>query len=342
MKKHANTLYITTEGAYLFRRGEELVVRIEDENRFSMPIHTLDQVTCFGAVTASPFCLQLCCENGVSVTFLDRNGRFMARVEGPVSGNVLLRQEQYRLADQPQASSRIAAQCVIGKIANCRQVLLRSIRNRDDDASRLQEVEGSLSLLLHKVQNADATCDEIRGMEGDAAAGYFSVFDDLITSQKGDFFFRKRTRRPPLDRVNAMLSFVYSIVANDVRSACESVGLDPQVGFLHRPRPGRSSLALDLMEELRPALADRLVLTLINRQQVAPDGFKIEPEGSVMMDDETRKTVLVAYQKRKAEEMTHPFLGEKITIGLLPHIQARLLARYVRGDLEAYPPVLWR
>lgn len=343
MRQLLNTLYVTTQGSYLARDGEAVVVRVEHETRLCVPIHTLGGIVCFGQVSCSPPLMGLCAERGVAISFLSQNGKFLARVHGPVSGNVLLRREQYRRADIPEASAAIARMAVIGKVANARAVLLRSLRDYPDaeKANGVRAAANRLRQVLNDLRQP-VSLDEVRGLEGDAARTYFSVFDPLITAQKDGFFFRERSRRPPLDNLNALLSFVYTLLAHDVAAALETVGLDPAVGFLHRDRPGRPSLALDLMEELRPFFGDRLVLTLINRQQVRPQGFRKTESGGVLMDDATRKEVLVAYQKRKQEEIRHPFLEEKMEIGLLPHIQALLLARFLRGDLDAYPPFLWK
>lgn len=343
MKHLLNTLYVTTQGAYLAKEGETVLVRVDGETKLSVPIHTLGSIVCFGQVSCSPFLMGFCAEKMVSIAFLTERGRFLARVEGPVSGNVLLRREQYRRADDAQASAGIARTMVIAKIANCRTVLLRAARDHQEEKARQELQDASDRMMEHlKSLEEPVPLDTVRGKEGEAARRYFGVFDHLIVSQKDDFVFRERTRRPPLDNINALLSFLYTLLVHDVRSALEGVGLDPAVGYLHRDRPGRPGLALDMMEELRPYLADRLALSLVNRQQITGKGFQQTETGAVMMDDETRKTVLVSYQKRKQDEIQHPFLGEKIAIGLLPHVQALLLARYLRGDLDGYPPFIWR
>lgn len=346
MKRHLNTLYVTTQGAYLAKDGEAVAVRVEEETRMRVPIHNLGGVVCFGQVGFSPFLLGLCSERGVPVTFLTENGRFLARVQGPTSGNVLLRREQYRRAEASSASAAVARSFVAAKIASSRAVLLRALRDRPEhsEAGRLRDAAAELSRYLDALRNAGdgVPLDSLRGLEGSAARAYFEVFDALIVQQKADFFFRERSRRPPLDNVNALLSFLYTLLRHDIAAALESVGLDPAVGFLHRDRPGRPSLALDLMEELRAYVADRLALSLINLQQVRAAGFQRSESGGVVMDDDTRKTVLSAYQKRKQEEIVHPFLGEKTTLGLLPHLQAALLSRHLRGDLDAYPPFVWK
>ena len=343
MKHLLNTLYVTTQGAYLAREGETVLVRVDGETKLRVPIHTLGSVVCFGQVSCSPPLMGLCAERNVGISFLSERGRFWARVEGPVSGNVLLRREQYRRADDPVASAKLARAMVVAKIANCRTVILRAARERPEGegASELTDAADHLAQHLRSLEEP-MSLDTVRGKEGDAARMYFGVFDHLITAQREDFFFRERSRRPPLDNMNALLSFLYTLLVHDVRSALEGVGLDPAVGYLHRDRPGRPGLALDMMEELRPFLADRLALSLVNRQQVKGEGFRKTETGAVLMDDETRKEVLVAYQKRKQEEIQHPFLGEKVAMGLLPHCQALLMARCLRGDLDGYPPFIWK
>lgn len=343
MKHLLNTLYVTTQSTYLAREGETVLVRVEGETKLRVPIHTLGSIVCFGQVSMSPPLMGLCGERGVAVSFLSINGRFLARVEGPVSGNVLLRREQYRRADDLTLAAEMARAMVAAKIANCRTVLQRAIRDRPDKkgVADLSEAVEQLAQHLRELEDS-LPLDIVRGKEGDAARRYFGVFDHLITAQKDDFFFRERSRRPPLDNMNAILSFFYTLLAHDVAAALEGVGLDPAVGFLHRDRPGRPGLALDLMEELRPYLADRLALSMVNRQEIKGKGFKHSESGGVIMNDETRKQVLVAYQERKQEEIEHPFLGEKVALGLLPHVQALLLARYLRGDLDGYPPFFWK
>jgi len=343
MKRHLNTLFVTTQGAYLAKEGESVVVRVEKETRLRVPVHTLGGIVCFGNVGCSPFLMGFCAERDVAISFLSEHGRFLARVRGPVSGNVLLRREQYRRADDMTISAEMARAVLTGKLANCRTVLQRALRDHSDklDADKVSQASKQISGSLRRLQE-DISLNSLRGIEGDAAHVYFNVFDHLITSQKEDFSYKERNRRPPLDNVNCLLSFLYTLVMHDVRSALESVGLDPAVGFLHRDRPGRPGLALDLMEEFRPFLADRLALSLINLCQVQKKGFRKTESGAILMDDETRKIVLVAYQKRKQNEIMHPFIEEKVTIGLLFHTQALLLARYLRGDLDGYPPFIWK
>jgi CRISP-associated protein Cas1 len=343
MKKHLNTLFVTTQGAYLAKEGETVAIKIEHEIVLRVPVHTLGGIVCFGQVSCSPYLMGFCAENGVAISFLTENGRFLAKVQGPVSGNVLLRREQYRRADDLDKASAIARAIVTGKVANCRTVLQRSLRDHSDKIEA-DAVSCASQYLVHSIRRlqCEQPLDIVRGFEGDAANTYFGVFNHLITSQKDIFIFDERNRRPPLDNVNCLLSFLYTLLMHDVRSALETVGLDPAVGFLHRDRPGRYGLALDIMEEFRPFFADRLALSLVNLCQVQGKGFSQKESGAVLMNDDTRKTVLVAYQKRKQEEILHPFINEKVTIGLLPHIQAMLMARHLRGDLDCYPPFIWR
>lgn len=343
MKHHLNTLFITTQGTYLSKDGESVDVLVDRERKVRIPIITLGGIVCFGRVSASPALMGMCAERGVAMTYLTEHGRFLARVSGFTPGNVNLRREQYRRADDPERSASIARQIVSAKIANARTVLMRAVRDHPDSGGRiaLETAARRMSGDAVRAQHC-LDLDVVRGVEGESAATYFSVFDHLIVSQRDGFSFRGRTRRPPMDAVNALISFLYTLLMHDTRSACEASGLDAAVGFLHRDRPGRPGLALDLMEEFRSMLADRLAMSLINRQQVSAKGFQISEGGGVVMDDATRKTVLVAYQERKQEVVTHPFLDEKTTVGLLPHLQARLLARYIRGDLDAYPPLIWK
>lgn len=343
MKRHLNTLFVTTQGVYLAKEGETVLVKLDGKILLSLPIHTLGGIVCFGNVGVSPFLLGFCAESGVAISFLTEYGRFLARVQGPVSGNVLLRREQYRRADDMDSSADIARAILTGKLANCRTVLQRVLRDHPDkvDTEKVNRATEKISFSLRELK-PDLSLDELRGVEGDAAHTYFTVFDNLITSQKEEFFFDKRSRRPPLDNVNCLLSFLYTLLLHDIRAGLESVGLDPAVGFLHRDRPGRPGLALDLMEEFRPFFADRLALSLINLKQVQNKGFIKSDSGAVTMDDETRKTVLIAYQKRKQDEILHPYIGEKVTIGLLFHVQSLLLARYLRGDIDGYPTFVWK
>jgi CRISPR-associated protein Cas1 len=343
MKKLLNTLYVSTQGSYLRKEGETLVVEQEKKKVIQLPIHNLGGLVCFGNVLCSPFLLGFCAEKDVSVSFLTEYGRFLASIRGPVSGNVLLRREQYRKADDLHVIRDIAANIVAAKIANGRVVLNRTLRDHQEkvDTPALKTAAVHMAGYIRQIQKTGTT-DEIRGIEGIAAAHYFSVFNHLIVDQEKDFVFTERSRRPPLDEVNALLSFTYTLVAHDIRSALETVGLDPSVGFLHRDRPGRPGLALDLMEEFRHVIADRLVLSLINRRQVQKNGFKRAENGAVIMSDDTRKVLLTEYQNRKQTEVYHPYIEETVPIGLLFFVQANLLARFVRGDIDGYPPFFWR
>ena len=343
MKRLLNTLYVTTQGSYLMREGDTVVVRVEKEDKLRVPLHALCGIVCFGRVSASPPLMGACADRDVAISFFDERGRFWARVQGPVSGNVLLRREQYRRAQDPDQTAAIARSVVAAKIANSRTVLMRALRDHPgmDGAEKMREATAHMARTL-KALARDIPLDKARGYEGEAAKTYFSVFDHLIVAQKEDFHFAGRNRRPPLDNMNALLSFLYALLAHDVAAALEGVGLDPAVGYLHRDRPGRPGLALDLMEELRPVIADRVALSLVNRQQVRGKGFCRTETGAVNMDDDTRKQVLIGYQERKQEEIQHPFLDEKVAVGLLPHVQGLLMARHLRGDLDGYPPFLWR
>lgn len=344
MKKLLNTVYVTTEGAALRKDGENLVAEVEGVERARVPFHMLASVVALGPILISPALIAACAEAGITLALLDRNGRFKARIEGPVSGNVLLRRAQYRASDQPE---EIVRSLVIGKVANQRAVLMRALRDHGgdyDDPSRTSIVDAveRLAYIVRRVEHSTENVDWMRGAEGEAAQLYFSVFDRLIRVREPAMRWRGRSRRPPLDPVNALLSFLYTLLTHDCRSACESVGLDPAVGFLHRDRPGRPSLALDLMEELRPVLADRLALSLINRRQLGEADFEIRDGGAVLLKDDARKLVLGAWQERKKEERQHAFLQEKAPLGLTPFLQAQMLARHLRGDLDAYPPWFWK
>ena len=338
MKKLLNTLYVTTPESYLSKDGENVVIKVKDIEKFRIPIHNLDSIVSFGYMGASPSLMKLCTDRNVGLCFLSEHGSFKGRISGEVRGNVLLRRKQYRMADDKVQSLKISGIFIAGKISNTRNIVQRLIR---DHASvelipKLQAVSNQLTRQRNQVLTAE-TFDILRGYEGDAANAYFGVFDHLIVAQKTSFPFTGRNRRPPKDNVNALLSFVYTLLAHETQTALESVGLDPYVGFLHTDRPGRASLALDMMEELRAYLADRLVLTLINRKQISGKGFIQQGEQGIVMNDTTRKEVLVAWQKRKQEQIKHPFLDVMVPIGLLPYIQAMLLARFVRGDIDNYP-----
>ncbi len=344
MKALLNTLYVTVQGAWLAQDGDTVAVRVEQETRLRVPIRTLTSIVCFGHVSCTPFLMNLCAEHGVALSFLTEHGRFLAGVRGPTSGNVLLRRQQYRLTDLPETATLIARTVVLAKVANCRLVLQRAARDSGSGSGRAALLSTAVLRLKRIVEDVEkaSTVDSVRGHEGDAARTYFEVFDQLISGDKEHFFFRGRSRRPPLDNMNALLSFLYTLLTNDMTGALESVGLDPAVGYLHRERPGRPSLALDLVEELRPVLADRLALTLVNRRELSKSGFRQLETGGIVMDEETRKQVLVAWQERKKEEVLHPYLNEKVPIGLIPYVQSLLLARYIRGDLDGYPCFFWK
>lgn len=341
MKRHLNTLFVTTDDSYLSREGESIVVKRQGKKVLQVPALTLDGLVCIGRSYVSTPLLRLCGEKGLTVSLFSPSGRIIGRFEGPATGNVLLRRDQHRLSLDPGARLAIAARFVFGKVANSRTVVLRGARDHGDPRGQLGEAADILGRVLRKVEHA-RDLDELRGMEGEAGRVYFRVFGGLITRGRPEFEYRGRSRRPPRNRTNALLSFAYGMLHHDVRSACEGVGLDPQIGFLHADRPGRASLALDLMEEFRAPLADRAVLTVINRKQVSSTAFRVRPGGAVHMEEAARKTLIVTYQKRKQETLHHPFLGEQTTVGLLPHLQARLLARHLRGDVDGYPPFLTR
>ncbi|MDW8146964.1 MAG: type I-C CRISPR-associated endonuclease Cas1c [Roseiflexaceae bacterium] len=342
MKRLNNVLYVTTPDAYLALDGETIVIRKDAHELWRLPLHNLEHIVCFAYQGVSPALMGVCAERNIGLTFLDPNGRFRARVSGRTRGNVLLRKKQYRISEDRELRTPIAASFVQGKVYNCRKVLERAVR----DHALLIDVEAvkKASTALKEALPATARCNSVEALmaiEGNAASVYFGVFDHLILHQKDDFRFGERSRRPPRNAMNALLSFLYTLLTNEAVSALETVGLDPYVGFLHANRPGRPSLALDLMEELRPVFADRLALSLVNRKQIAAKGFTHKESGGVVMDDDTRKVVIGAWQERKKEEILHPFLKERIPFGLIPHVQAMLLARHLRGDLDAYPPFFW-
>lgn len=336
MKKLLNTLYITRQESYLHKERETIVIKQGDDKLGQFPALTVANILCFGQVSVSPFLMGYCGEQGIGLAFYTEYGKFLARVQGKQTGNVLLRRTQYRWADDEEKSTSVARLVVAAKIANGRSVLMRELRNHGDNAL-LQAAVDKLAISLRRVQHA-ASVEETMGIEGDAANCYFGIFNELIRGS--GFAFGGRVRRPPTDPVNALLSFVYSLITNECASALQGVGLDPYVGFLHKDRPGRVSLALDLLEEFRAPWADRFVLTLINRRQIQLSDFVTEASGAVRLTDEARKTLLTAWQERKQTEVNHPYLDESVPIGLLPHCQAMLLARHIRGDMELYPPYL--
>lgn len=339
MRRHLNTLYITNEDAYLRKESETFVVEIDGKKVFQAPMRAIENIVCFGFKPITPALMAECVARNIGIAFLSPTGQFLARVQGEHHGNVLLRKAQYYASDDHQRCLKIARPIVAAKVANYRAILQRHLRNHPDTDGAAQ-IAAVVELMAHRLRAIERTdtLDTLRGYEGECAQAYFSVAAFLFTVESKEFHFTMRSRRPPLDRSNALLSFLYALIANDVRSALEAVGLDPYVGFFHRVRPGRPSLALDLMEELRAYMGDRLLFTLINRQQLRPEDFEIRASGEVRLSSAARKTVLTAYQQRKQEEIIHPFLEERITIGLLPHIQAQLLARHLRGDTEMYIP----
>lgn len=343
MQRFLNTLYITTQKTYLHRKGDTVEIIINDEVKKSIPMINLDSIVCFGNIRVSPFLLGSAPEHNITISFLSETGQFLARVQGPVAGNVLLRKAQYRVSDDKEKSAKVAKYFITGKIANQKTVLQRAIRDHKDKVN-VEKVQKAILVLdrnLSKIET-ETDLDKLRGIEGDSAETYFSVFDELITSQKDDFKFEGRNRRPPLDNVNAMLSYVYTLLYHDMISACEVVGLDPAVGFMHRDRPGRLSLALDLMEEFRSFFADRLVLSLINRGEITAEQFEKTSSGAVNMSDSARKTIINAYQKKKETVLNHPYVEKKMHLAILFQIQARLLARFLRGDIDGYPVYIWK
>jgi len=343
MRKLLNTLYVTSPDTYLSLDGENIVILKDEAEVSRIPLHNLEGIVAFGYTGASPALMGACAKHSIALSFMKSSGKFLARVVGEVRGNVTLRKSQYRLSDCQEESTKIARNYIIGKIFNTRWVVERATR---DYAVRLDvdKLKGVSKILANSLKLAaqSENLEQLRGVEGEAASQYFRVFDDLILQQKESFYFHNRNKRPPLDNVNAMLSFVYTLLAHDVAAALETVGLDPYVGFLHRDRPGRVSLALDMMEELRPVYADRFVISLINKREVNATGFTKKENGAVIMEDDTRKTILRAWQIIKQERITHPFLQEKIEWGLVPYAQAMLLARFIRGDLDGYPPFMWK
>lgn len=343
MRKLLNTLFVLSEDSYLALDGENILVLRGEETAARFPLHTLEGILSFSYKGASPALMGACAERNISLAFLTPRGRFLARSCGESNGNVLLRRGQYRMADDPCSSCRMAQAFVCGKLYNSRWVLERAVRDHGlrVDGPALKAASAQLKALMEQAAQC-GTLEELRGVEGKGASVYFSVFDSLILQEKDVFFLRRRSRRPPLDAVNALLSFLYTLLSHECAAALESVGLDSYVGFMHRDRPGRSSLALDLMEELRPVLADRVALTLINRRVLSLTHFRFEASGAVFLNDAGRKIVLTAWQEKKKENLTHPYLGEKLPWGLVPYAQALLLARAIRGDLDGYPPFFWK
>lgn len=343
MRKLLNTLFVNVENAYASLDGENIVIKQDEKILGRFPLHILEGVYLFTYSGASPALMGKCAEKGVDLVFLTPRGRFLARVSGKSRGNVLLRRTQYRMADDLGQSCRIARNFIFGKVSNARHVLDRSRRDHGMriDAEQFQTVSDQMKSLLPKIM-METDLDSLRGWEGKAASLYFHVWDDMILRDKESFYFHERNRRPPLDNVNALLSYVYVMLGNECTSALEMVGLDAYVGFMHRDRPGRISLAQDLLEELRPCMADRFVLTLINDRIIIPGDFQKQENGAVLLTPQGRKKVQKEWQNKKQTKITHPFLKEKLEWGLVPYVQALLLARFLRGDLEAYPPFLWK
>ena len=343
MRKLLNTLYVTSPDSYLSPDGENVVIYDNDTELGRIPLHNLEGIVSFGYRGMSPALMGGCAERDISLCVLSPQGRFLARVTGRVRGNVLLRRKQYQVSMNQDASLMIAKNCILGKVYNARWVLERAVRDHglQIDTEKVKDAAGFLKQSLRRIEESRDMA-QLQGYEGEDASIYFGVFDQLILQQKKDFYFKGRNRRPPLDNVNAMLSFVYTLLANTVASALETVGLDPYVGFMHTDRPGRLSLALDLMEELRPVLADRFVLTLINRKMVNKKDFSRKEDGAVIMRDEARKLLLSEWQNKKKEVITHPYLNEKVEWGMIPFVQAMLLSRYLRGDIDEYPPFFWK
>lgn len=343
MRKLRGTLYITTPDKYLFLDGENIVMRAKDDTEIRLPLHNIEDIVVFGGRGVSPALMNKCTEDSIGLTFMSRSGKFLARAEGAVSGNVYLRREQYRIADNEERSLAIARNFITGKLYNSRYVIDRAVRDHSSqvDVEKLKSRSELLSQAILKCRNV-TDIDTLRGIEGESAQLYFSVFDEFILQQKDEFRFTVRSKRPPLDNVNALLSFAYSIATGMCTSALEAVGLDPYVGFMHTDRPGRRSLALDLVEEFRAIMCDRFVVSLINKRIIGNDDFDIREDGAVLLSEDGRKLFLTHWQSRKQETVTHPFLKEKVEWGLLPYVQALLLARYIRGDLDEYPMLLWR
>lgn len=343
MRKLLNTLFVTSEDSYLSLKNLNVVIHYSDERIIQIPLIGLEEIVSFSYKGASPDLIGKCAELGIGFSFFSPRGKFLARATGKTRGNVLLRKEQYRISDSEERSCLAARNFIFGKLYNSRWVLERAIRDHSlrVDKEALESATELLKISAKKTRDA-TDLNSLRGIEGEAATRYFAVFNELILNQKEDFVFRGRTRRPPMDEVNAMLSFGYRLLLNDCSSALCSVGLDPYVGFMHRDRPGRESLALDLMEETRSVLVDRMVITLINTRMIKKKDFAKSENGAVLLEDDGRKIFLEAWQKRKREEIIHPFLGEKISWGLVPYVQSLLLARYIRGDLDQYPPFLWK
>lgn len=343
MKRLLNTLFVTQPNVYLSLDGDNVVLLKDKETLGRLPLHNLEAIVSFGYTGASPGLMGYCAENDISIVFLKQSGKFLARVIGKSKGNVILRKEQYRRSDDESQSCDVAKNFILAKVFNNKWMIERMTRDYPMriEKEKFKDTSRHLSSLMVKIRDCEHL-EELRGWEGQAAFSYNAIFDQMILQQKEDFNFKGRTRRPPLDNVNALLSLAYTLLANDALSACETVGLDGYVGFLHRDRPGRASLALDLMEELRGIYADRFVISLINKKVITKKDFVKKENGAVLLTDEARKTFIKAWQTKKQDKITHPFLNEKISWGLVPFAQAMLLARYLRGDLDEYPPFFWK
>ena len=343
MKKLLNTLYVTSQDSYLSLDGENVVILDKEQEIGRIPLHNLEAIVSFGYRGASPALMGGCASRNISLCFLSPQGKFLARVTGSVKGNVVLRKKQYEMSMEPNTAIGIARNCILGKVYNSRWILERAVRDHGMQVD-VQKVGQASDFLKKSLTNIEVCMDtaQLRGFEGEAASIYFGVFNELILQQKKDFIFNGRNKRPPMDNVNAMLSFVYTLLTNMTASALETVGLDPYVGFMHTDRPGRASLALDMIEELRPVLADRFVLTLINKKMITKKDFSKKEDGAVLINDTARRNLLTEWQNKKKEVITHPYLGEKVEWGMVPFVQAMLLARYLRGDIDEYPPFFWK
>ena len=343
MKKLLNTLYVTSENSYLSLDGENIVVLDSEKEVGRLPLHNLEGIVSFGYRGTSPALMGACADRNISLCYLTPQGKFLARVSGKIKGNVILREQQYASSQSEEKSLEIAKNCIIGKVHNARWVLERATRDHSMqiDVEKVKSASDKLRKSLELIKSCQSK-EQLRGFEGEAASVYFGVLDELILQQKKEFTFQWRNKRPPLDHVNALLSFVYTLLTNTITSALETVGLDPCIGYLHTERPGRVSLSLDLIEELRAVLADRFVLSLINKKIISGKNFDKKENGAVLMDDELRRIVLTEWQNKKKETLTHPYLKEKVEWGMVPYVQAMLLARYLRGDLDGYPVFLWK
>lgn len=343
MKKLLNTLYVTSQDSYLSLDGENVVILEQEQELGRIPLHNLEAIVSFGYRGVSPALMGGCAKRNISLCFLTPQGKFLARVTGDIRGNVVLRKRQYEASNDSDISMGVARNCIMGKVFNTRWILERATRDHglQVDVEKVKRASGFLQKSLANIEKC-RDMEQLRGFEGEAASIYFGVFDQLILQQKKDFVFSGRNKRPPMDNVNAMLSFVYTLLTNMTASSLETVGLDPYVGFMHTDRPGRVSLALDLIEELRPVLADRFVLTLINKKMITGKDFTRKEDGAVLISDKARKNVLVEWQNKKKEIITHPYLGEKVEWGMIPFVQSMLLARYLRGDIDEYPPFFWK